>query len=182
MTFNLRARRTLSVLVSGCLGVVLGMTLMFGGIAFAHLNVNCSGGDCHGDEHDNDINGTGNYDAIYAGQGQDRAQAESWGDLVNGGMGDDLLYGGGGDDALNGHEGWDFYILSGGEYAGIHGRDGEDHINGNDGEDVLSGGNGNDYLDGGANDGNHDHCKGGSGTDVADYCHVHGAGDPTIQD
>lgn len=175
-----KASSSSSLVVSAIIGLVAGIVLMFAGAAVAHTNVNCGGGDCIGDEHDNVVDGTTGYDAIYPRAGHDRVEAKAWGDHVHGEGGDDLLYAGDGDDAVRGDDGWDFYIISG-LYAGLQGRDGNDNMYGGNGTDVLSGGNGADYLNGGS-DGNHDHCKGGGGGDVIDYCHVHGSGDPAIMD
>lgn len=77
------------------------------------------------------LNGGGDADMIFAGNGDDTLNGNGGIDLLCGGNGNDTLNGGAGDDALNGSVG-------------------QDQLNGEAGSDRLTGGNGADRFDGGA--------------------------------
>lgn len=98
------------------------------------------------------VNGGGNADIIFSGQGHD---------TVNGGGGDDRIFLGGGNDVASGGSGDDL----------VDGGDGNDTMNGGAGADTLLGGAGADYLIGGAGvdlldgEGGNDTLLGGSESD-----------------
>lgn len=137
-------------------GLVAGLATV-AGVALAHVNVNCPtgiNGECTGDEHDNDIDGTGNQDNINARDGHDKAVAKAGADDFSGSVGQDKVKGGDHDDTLFGGNGADFWINCGPDDSdcGLDGGAGGDYADGGDGADYVRGDGGNDRLYGGAND------------------------------
>ena len=105
-----------------------------------------------GNTFSNHILGTGVYDVIHPGAGNDTVYGGLGGDLIDdfghgstGSGGDDFFYGGGGADSLYGWTGKD-WLDGGTENDVLFGEDGNDYLDGWTGNDTLYGGQGNDKL------------------------------------
>ena len=127
--------------------------------AVAHEFINCDGGYCEGDRHDNIIDGTEKRDKVEAKAGND----EIWGygspqdkrDVLYGQGDNDDIYGGRDDDYLSGGSGNDDIYDEAGPRSGddadvdkVYGGSGNDYINvaDGDGRDEVDCGEGSDDV------------------------------------
>lgn len=99
----------------------------------------------------NEIDGTGNADEIFAGDGPDVVDGRGGNDHIYGGQGADDLVGGDGDDTIHGGIGPDDILGDDGDDE-LHGGLGNDNIGGGIGNDIITGDAGNDELRGAADD------------------------------
>jgi hypothetical protein len=108
------------------LGVVflcmLGLMLLFAGIAIAATKITCHGGPCYGTNGDNLIQGSAVRDTIRAKGGTDG---------LNGGRGSDFVFGGRGNDSPG---------------SSPNGHNPAYHVEGGPGRDVVAGGYGADSV------------------------------------
>lgn len=169
--------RFIRPLLSGVLGLVLGVALVSGGVLAHERNINCpnrpgEAPNCVGHEHRDNMNGHGGFDDVRALDGADDVFGHAHGDHIHGNEGNDLLKGGDGSDSLSGNQTGD--LIGGGPVgdaihgddghdsgltAGLFGGDGPDGIHGEDGDDDLFGEAGGDVLFGGPGV---DLCRGGN--------------------
>jgi hypothetical protein len=171
------------IVLSFALGFLLGAALL---APLAIGDINCpSSGYCAGNDQDNLIFGTDNYNNIVAMGGRDEVHAQADGDDVSGGTQSDLLYGGDGADTVDGGDSDEFYScnevacgIEGGAGAdALHGLGADDYLNGGNADDGFYGGDGGDVLqanlDGQPGDdlnggnGNQDTCVRNPGDDYA---------------
>lgn len=102
------------------------------------------------------LTGTGGYDFIQGGIGNDTLGGADRSDTIHGGGGDDFILGGEGYDHLFGEDGQDWIdggaandVVRGGSGDDtLFGGDGNDNVFGDGGDDLLSGGRGQDFLRG----------------------------------
>ncbi|WP_189439026.1 calcium-binding protein, partial [Pseudovibrio japonicus] len=121
-------------------------------------------------QHDSDVYGTDDAEAIYGGWWTERIWSKNghdaiWGadgnDTIRASLGNDFADGGNGNDTIYGEDGHDL-LLGGLGDDHIYGGEKNDTIMGGDGNDTLDGQNHNDYIYGGSGD---DIILGGDGTD-----------------
>ncbi|GAB3344895.1 calcium-binding protein [Lysobacter tyrosinilyticus] len=121
--------------------------------------------------------GTGNWAALYGGEGNDVLYGRPleynpntlYAANLFGGEGDDTIYSGGistvngnaGNDLIIGGAGWDA-VQGGDDNDVIYGGDGDDQLFGEAGDDIVRGDDGNDFIVGGTGN---DFLEGGSGND-----------------
>ena len=102
----------------------------------------------HGNDSDNNFNGTNRPDEIIGFGGNDILRADFGDDTMIGGLGDDEIYGNQGNDTMKGGLGVD--TINGGQNSDqIYGNDGKDRLYGNKGDDLIYGGKSNDWQHGG---------------------------------
>lgn len=109
----------------------------------------------YGTDGSDNIEGTAQQEAVFAGSGNDTIYTR---------QGDDLVYGGNGDDYIDTCEDNDI----------IFGEDGNDTINTGSGDDVVYGGSGNDSI---YNEFGNDYIDGGDGDD---YIETHSGNDTIV--
>ena len=108
----------------------------------------CQGSDAlevRGTDGGDELNGSGNRDAIFGEGGNDDLRALASKDCVKGGTGNDDIRGGAGVDVLKGGVGNDDIRGGAGKDEALGGS-GDDIINGGAGRDLLKGGVGNDRI------------------------------------
>jgi hypothetical protein len=140
-------------------GVLL--VAMTAAVAVAHEFINCDGGSCNGDEHDNVIEGTEKRDRIEAEAGNDEVEAlgspEGKTDKVYGQGGNDDIFSGRDDDYVSGGSGDDDIFDEAGPYGG-NPRDKDTVLGGGDDDEI-------DVVDGDVRD----NVDCGSGTDTVRF-------------
>lgn len=90
----------------------------------------------HGDDRDDNLNGSSNRDILNGYKGADLLAGNAGNDILFGGSSSDTLWGGNGADELHGKSGKDSLLGNGGDDVMIGGADG----------DILTGGIGNDRF------------------------------------
>lgn len=93
--------------------------------------------------------GQGGSDLIVGGEGADSLHGGSGNDIIDGGWGHDTLFGASGHDAMDGGLGRDLLLGGAGEDT-LFGGDEADTVAGGDGNDLVYGGEGDDRLTGSA--------------------------------
>ena len=102
----------------------------------------------HGNDSENNLNGTNRPDEIIGFGGNDILRADFGDDTMLGGLGDDEIYGNQGNDTLKGGLGVDI-IYGGQDSDQMYGNQGKDRLYGNKGDDLIYGGKSNDWQHGG---------------------------------
>ena len=130
-------------------------------VAVAHSLVECDGGTCNGDRHDNRIKGTEKRDVIEARAGNDTIEAfgsmrsDGRRDVIYGQGGADDIFAGRDNDYVSGGGGNDEIFDEAGPRSGddadddeVYGGSGADHINvlDGDGRDFVDCGEGSDEI------------------------------------
>ena len=102
----------------------------------------------HGNDSENNLNGTNRPDEIIGFGGNDILRADFGDDTMLGGLGDDEIYGNQGNDTIKGSLGVDT-IYGRQDSDEMYGNEGKDRLYGNKGDDLIYGGKSNDWHHGG---------------------------------
>ena len=121
----------------------------------------------YGTENSDNIQGTAEEEAVFAGGGNDTIYSRQGDDLIYGGEGNDYIDSCQQNDKIYGEAGNDT-ILSGNDNDIVYGGTGDDSITTGTGNDTVYGESGNDYIH---NDSGSDYLDGGSGNDTIEGCY-----------
>ena len=121
----------------------------------------------YGTENSDNIEGTAEEEAVFAGGGNDTIYSRQGDDLIYGGEGNDYIDSCQQNDKIYGEAGNDT-ILSGNDNDIVYGGTGDDSITTGTGNDTVYGESGDDYIH---NDSGSDYLDGGSGNDTIEGCY-----------